>query len=157
MRSSQTGRNSSVGHLLLFLMGIMMGVGGCAGLQYGEQVSKYGRPLSEPASPPATVTVEPALHTAPIQTQQTFKALVKDAKDQPVSNVLVEWILARSNGVVGDIVEVGQDPRMRALKMTNTFAISGADRNGEATITITSVREGITHLFAVVPNIKEKS
>ena len=157
MRSAQTSRNSGVVHLLLFLAGIMMGAGGCAGLQYGEQVSKYGRPLSKPASPPATVTVEPALHTAPIKTQQTFKALVKDAKDQPVSNALVEWILARSTGAVGDIVEVGQDPLMRELKMTNTFAISGADRNGEATITITSVREGTTHLIAVVPTIKEKS
>ena len=130
---------------------------GCTGIQYGEHVTKYGRPLSDPTSPPATVTIEPAQHTSPINTQQTFTAVVKDAKGKRVYSAVVEWILARANGAVGDIIEVGQDPLKRALKIDNTYAIGEANRQGESTVTLTSVQEGTTHLIAVVPDIKDKS
>ncbi len=130
---------------------------GCTGIQYSEHVTKYGRPLSDPTSPPATVTIEPAQHTGPINTQQTFTAVVKDAKGKRVYSAVVEWILARANGAVGDIIEVGQDPLKRALKIDNTYAIGGANRRGESTVTLTSVQEGTTHLIAVVPDIKDKS
>ncbi|MFB3145717.1 MAG: hypothetical protein ACE1ZO_01200, partial [Nitrospirales bacterium] len=111
---------------------------GCTGIQYGEHVTKYGRPLSDPTSPPATVTIEPAQHTSPINTQQTFTAVVKDAKGKRVNSAVVEWILARANGAVGDIIEVGQDPLKRALKIDNTYAIGVANRRGEFTVTLTS-------------------
>lgn len=130
---------------------------GCTGLQYGEHVTKFGRPLSDPVSPPVSVTIEPDQHTSPINTQQTFTAVVKDAQGKPVYSTVVEWILARANGAVGDIIEVGQDPLLRALKIDNTYAIGGADKRGESTVTLTSVQEGTTHLIAVVPDIKNKS
>ncbi len=130
---------------------------GCTGLQYGEHVTKYGRPLSDPVSPPVSVTIEPGQHTSPIKTQQTFTAVVKDAKGNPVYSTVVEWILARANGAVGDILEVGQDPLLRALKIDNTYAIGGANRRGESSVTLTSVQEGTTHLIAVVPDIKDAS
>lgn len=130
---------------------------GCTGLQYGEHVTKFGRPLSDPVSPPVSVTIEPGQHTSPIKTQQTFTAVVKDAQGKPVYSTVVEWILARANGAVGDIIEVGQDPLLRALKIDNTYAIGGANKRGESTVTLTSVQEGSTHLIAVVQDIKNKS
>lgn len=147
-------------HILrnLLVVVVLLGMAqGCTGLQYGEHVTKYGRPLSDPVAPPVSVTIEPAQYTAPIKTQQTFTAVVKDAKGNPVYSTVVEWILARANGAVGDILEVGQDPLKRALKIDNTYAIGGADRRGESTVTLTSVQEGTTHLIAVVPDIKDKS
>ena len=142
---------------VVFVGVLMVLAQGCTGLQYGEYVTKYGRPLSDPVTPPVSVTIEPSQHTSPIKTQQTFTAFVKDAKGNPVYSTVVEWILARANGAVGDIIEVGQDPLKRALKVDNTYAIGGADRRGESTITITSVQEGTTHLIAVVPDIENKS
>ncbi len=139
------------------VVGIIGLAQGCTGLQYGEYVTKYGRPLSDPTSPPVSVTIEPEQRTSPIKTQQTFTAVVKDAKGQRVYSAVVEWILARANGAVGDIIEVGQDPLNRALKVDNTYAIGGADRRGESTVTITSVQEGTTHLIAVVPDIKDNN
>lgn len=138
------------------LLGLSMVCGGCTGLQFGEHVSKYGRPLSDPVSPPASITIEPSRITNPIHTQQTLTATVRDAQGNPVYSTMVEWILARAPGAVGDIVEVKQDPLNRALKMTNTFALSGADRSGQAGITVTSVHEGMTHVIAVVPDMADK-
>lgn len=140
--------------VIIVLIGVVQG---CTGLQYGEHVTKFGRPLSDPVSPPVSVTIEPGQHTSPIKTQQTFTAVVKDAKGKPVYSTVVEWILARANGAVGDIIEVGQDPLKRALKVDNTYAIGGADRRGESKVTLTSVQEGTTHLIAVVPDIKDKN
>ena len=141
----------------LIVVVVMVVAQGCTGLQYGDHVTKYGRPLSDPTSPPATVTIEPAQHTSPINTQQTFTAVVKDAKGKRVYSAVVEWILARANGAVGDIIEVGQDSLKRALKIDNTYAIGVANRQGKSTVTLTSVQEGSTHLIAVVPDIKDKS
>jgi len=140
----------------LLVVGVFMGLAqGCTGLQYGEHVTKFGRPLSDPTSQPASVTIEPNQRTSPVKTQQTFTAVVKDTKGQRVYSAVVEWILARANGAVGDIIEVGQDPLKRALKIDNTFAIGGTDRRGESTITLTSVQEGTTHLIALVPDIND--
>lgn len=139
---------------IILLLGLLQG---CTGLQYGEHVTKFGRPLSDPTSPPTSVTIEPGQRTSPIKTQQTFMAVVKDAKGNPVFSAVVEWVLARANGAVGDIIEVGQDPLNRALKMDNTYAIGGANRRGESTVTLTSVQEGTTHLIALVPDIKNKT
>jgi len=141
-------------------LGVIVLIGlaqGCTGLQYGEHVTKFGRPLSDPVSPPVSVTIEPGQHTSPIKTQQTFTAVVKDAQGKPVYSTVVEWILARANGAVGDIIEVGQDPLLRALKIDNTYAIGGANKRGESTVTLTSVQEGTTHLIAVVSDIKDNS
>ena len=141
----------------MVLIGLGIGVSGCGGLQLDEHVTKYGRPLSDPTSPPASITLEPIQTTNPIQTSQTLKAIVKDAKGKRVYSAMVEWILARANGAVGDIIEVQQDPLNRALKMDNTFALAGADRRGESAISVTSVQEGTTHVIAVVPDIKDKT
>jgi protocatechuate 3,4-dioxygenase beta subunit len=126
-------------------------IAGCA------WTTPYGRPISRPSSPPASVKIEPAEATNLINTQHRVKAVVRDAEGKPVHSALVEWILARTPGAVGDIVEVGQDPWERALKLDNTYAIGGTDTNGESPITITSVQEGITHITAVVPDIKDKT
>lgn len=139
------------------LLAVTLVANGCAGPQYGGYVSKYGRPLSDPTSPPVSVTIEPEQTTNPVKTQQTLKAIVRDADGKPVYSAMVEWILARANGAVGDIIEVKQDPLQRAMKLTNTYALAGADRRGEAAVTITSVQEGTTHVIAVVPDIKDPS
>ncbi|MDT7042279.1 hypothetical protein [Candidatus Nitronereus thalassa] len=129
---------------------------GCTGLQYGDHVSKFGRPLSEPTSPPASITIEPEQHTRPIKTQSTFTAIVKDAQGKPLNGAIVEWTLARAKGAVGDIIDIGQDPLKQALRVNNTYAIGGTNRQGESTITLTSVQEGSTHLIAIVSNLKEQ-
>ncbi len=118
-------------------------------------VSPYARPMSSWSSEPASITLEPVEATNPIRTQHTIKAVVKDAEGNPVHSGLVEWTLARTPGAVGDIVSVAQDPWKRALKVDNTFAIGGLDYNGQNSITITSVQEGITHVIAHVPGIKD--
>jgi uncharacterized repeat protein (TIGR01451 family) len=126
---------------------LAMAVSGC--------VSPYARPLPTWSSEPVSVTLEPAEATNPIRTQHAVKAIVKDAAGNPVHSGLVEWTLARTPGAVGDIVSVTQDPWKRALKVDNTFAIGGLDYNGENSITITSVQEGITHVIAHVPGIRD--
>ncbi|MCZ6799272.1 MAG: hypothetical protein O7F12_02170 [Nitrospirae bacterium] len=143
--------------LNVLMIGFTTMVVGCGGLQLDEHVTKYGRPLSDPTSPPASITLEPVQTTNPINTPQTLKAIVKDAKGKRVYSAMVEWILARANGAVGDIVEVQQDPLNRALKMDNAFALAGANRRGESFISVTSVQEGTTHVIAVVPDIQDKT
>lgn len=123
----------------------------------GCAVSQFGRPLSQPASPPASITIEPVKDTNPVRTQHTLKATVRNAGGKPVHSAMVEWILARTPGAVGDIVEAGQDPLGRALKLTNTYALTGTDTNGETWITITSVHEGITDIIVVAHDIKDKT
>jgi uncharacterized repeat protein (TIGR01451 family) len=128
---------------------------GCTGLQYGDHVNKFGRPFSEPTLPPATITIEPEQHTNPIKTQPTFTAVVKDAQGKPVTGAVVEWTLARAKGAVGDIIDVEQNAVTPALKVNNTYAIGGTNRQGASTVTLTSVQEGSTHLIAVVSDIKD--
>ncbi len=123
----------------------------------GCAISQFGRPLSQPDSPPASITIEPAKDTNPVRTQHTLKATVRDANGKPVHSAMVEWILARTPGAVGDIVEAGQDPLGRALKLTNTYALTGTDRKGKTWITITSVQEGITNIIVVAHDIKDKT
>lgn len=137
---------------IIGIMTALITLWGCSSTQY---VSKYGRPLSAATSSPASVTIEPNHSTNAVNTPQMVKAIVKDARGKPVSGAMVEWMLARTNGAVGDIIDVEQDPWKRALKMTNTYALAGADRRGEAAITISSAQEGPTHIIAVVPDIKD--
>jgi uncharacterized repeat protein (TIGR01451 family) len=117
--------------------------------------TRYGRPLSQPSNDPVSVTLEPAEATNPVMSEHKIKAVVKDKDGKPVHSALVEWTLARTPGAVGDIVSVTEDPWIRALKMDNTFAISGLDYNGESSITITAAREGTTYIIAHVPDIKD--
>jgi uncharacterized repeat protein (TIGR01451 family) len=118
-------------------------------------VSPYARPQSSWSSEPTSITLEPVEATNPIRTQHTIRATVKDAEGNPVHSGLVEWTLARTPGAVGDIVSVTQDPWKRALKVDNTFALGGLDYNGQNSITITSVTEGITHIIAHVPGMTD--
>jgi uncharacterized repeat protein (TIGR01451 family) len=142
---------------VLLMIGLTTLMIGCNGFRHGEHVTKYGRPLSDPTSPPASITLEPVQTTNPINTPQTLKAIVKDAKGKRVYSAMVEWILARANGAVGDIVEVTQDPLNRALKIDNAYALAGANRRGEASISVTSVQEGTTHVIAILPDMKDKT
>lgn len=123
----------------------------------GCSMWSHGRPTSEPSGEPVSITLEPTLATNPIRTQHTIKASVKDADGNPVHSATCEWTLARTPGAVGDIVSVAQDPWKRALKVDNTFAISGLDRNGESAVTITSVNEGVTNIIVYCPDIKDPS
>ncbi len=133
---------------------LLFAVTGCATL---GGATRFGRPISQPTSPPATISLEPTEATNPIRTQHTVKATVKDANGKGVHSTLVEWTLARTPGAVGDIIEPGQDPLNRALKIDNTYAITGTDDKGESWISITSVQEGITHIIAYVSDIKDGS
>ncbi len=103
-----------------------------------------------PSATPASVTVSPGEAYNPIMTQHTLVAVVKDANGALVSGASVEWLLNRAPGAVGDIVSLGgSEPQ----KIDNTYAIVKTDGNGEATLTITSAREGDTDITAYVPGI----
>jgi uncharacterized repeat protein (TIGR01451 family) len=103
------------------------------------------------------VSIEPAVATNPVNTQQVVTAVVRDKDGKILHSALVEWTLARGPGAVGDIIEANQDPLTRALKLDNTYAITGVDYRGESSITITSPFEGETQIIALVPDIKDKS
>jgi uncharacterized repeat protein (TIGR01451 family) len=64
----------------------------------------------------------------------------------------VQWVLERFDKAVGDIVEGSS-----INKITNTWAKTLTDANGNAKIVITASREGDTDLFAYVPAIADKS
>jgi uncharacterized repeat protein (TIGR01451 family) len=69
-----------------------------------------------------------------------------------VSGASVEWILNRAPGAVGDIVSLtGTEPE----KIDNTYGIVKTDSKGEASLTITSDREGDTDITAYVPGISD--
>lgn len=114
-----------------------------------------GRPASQPSSPPATVVIEPMDATAPVGTEQLVTALVKDKDGKVLHSALVEWTLARGPGAVGDIVEGKQDPLRRALKVDNTYAITGVGYDGKSSVVLTSPFEGETHVVALVPEIAD--
>ena len=144
---------------------------GCSKLQFIERDNPFSDSASSPVSvsietdpvsvsietDPVSVSIEADQLTGPIKTQQTFIATVKDAQGKPVYNTAVEWILARANKAVGDIIEVRQDLSNQALKIDNTYARDKTNRLGKSTIIINSIQEGTTHLIAVVPAIKDKN
>ena len=148
-------QTSRFGLIPIMLMGLAQG---CAGLQ----LDKFDSLSSVPNSSPVSVSIEVEKFSSPIKRQQTLIAIVKDVQGKPVYDTMVEWILARANNAVGDIIEVGQDPLSsmlgrQVLKIDNTYARNKTNRRGESRITITSVQGGTTHLIAVVPDIKDKS
>jgi uncharacterized repeat protein (TIGR01451 family) len=116
-----------------------------------------GRPVSQPSAPPASVSIEPSVTTNSVGTQQVVTAVVRDKDGKTLHSALVEWTLARGPGAVGDIVEANQDPLNRALKLDNTYAITGVGYQGESSITLTSPFEGETHIIALVPDIADSS
>jgi uncharacterized repeat protein (TIGR01451 family) len=136
------------GLLYSALIGLMAG---CA------PAYQSGRPISNPSAPPASVTIEPAVATNAVGTQQVVTAVVRDKDGKTLHSALVEWTLARGPGAVGDIVEANQDPLNRALKLDNTYAITGVDYQGQSSITITSPFEGETHIIALVPDIADSN
>ena len=100
----------------------------------------------------SSVTISPSEAYNPIRTQHTLVAVVKDKDGGLVSGATVEWILNRAPGAVGDIVSMdGGSPK----KIDNTYGTVKTDKNGEAKLTITSAREGITDVTAYVPDIKD--
>ena len=164
MNRDHLSENPFLKHILIAiaLMGLAQG---CADLQHIEDFQKFIRPLtdsdsdsdSDSASSPVSVSIKVRPYIGPIKTQQTFTAIVKDAKAKPVYRTQVELILARAHSTVGDIIEVGENPLKGTSKIDNTYAIGETNRRGESTINITSVEEGTTHIIAVVREIKDKS
>ncbi len=82
-------------------------------------------------------------------TQHIVVAKVTDDDDNPVALCPVEWILPRSAVAVGAIV--GGNP---GSKVTNLYARTKTDINGEARIVLTSTQEGRTPFIAFAPDIK---
>ncbi len=104
------------------------------------------------AAEPVSVTVTPTKAYNPILTQHTLVAVVKDKDGTPVAGASVEWILNRAPDAVGDIVSLeGDSPK----KIDNTYGVVKTDSNGEASVTITSTREGDTDVTAYVPGITD--
>ncbi|HCP60466.1 MAG TPA: hypothetical protein DIT43_02720 [Dehalococcoidia bacterium] len=109
-------------------------------------------PTPTPTSKPASVSVSPVEATNPVKTQHTFEAIVKEADGSAAEGAEVQWILNRFADAVGDIVEVSNP-----TKLDNSYAISEADADGKATMTITSTREGDTDVTVFVPGIVDDS
>ena len=85
-----------------------------------------------------------------MKTQHTFTAIVKTADGSPAEGAEIDWILNRFPSAVGDIVEVSNQ-----TKLDNLYAISHADADGKATLTITATREGDTDVTVFVPGIAD--
>jgi uncharacterized repeat protein (TIGR01451 family) len=110
-------------------------------------------PEPEPTAPepePASVSISPVEATNPVKTQHTFVAFVKEADGSASEGAEVQWMLNRFVDAVGDIIEVSN-----GTKLDNSFAISQADADGEASMTITSTREGDTDVTVFVPGITD--
>ncbi|MBN1369136.1 MAG: DUF11 domain-containing protein [Dehalococcoidaceae bacterium] len=126
---------------ILTLAALMIGAVPLAGCNVGVS-----------AAEPVSVAVTPTEAYNPILTQHTLVAVVKDKNGTPVSGALVEWILNRAPGAVGDIVSLeGGSPQ----KIDNTYGVAKTDSNGEASLTITSTREGDTDITVYVPAITD--
>ena len=139
----------------------------------------------QPASPIWSVEISPLEDTNPTKTQHTFIATVRNQDGQPVSNVQVHWILARTGDAVGDIVayddqDLGEGTAMPLTRKTdNQYAVSYTNEKavvldrgnswvadeaawrdfevgqGQSWCTITSPVEGDSHMIAYVPEIKD--
>jgi len=83
--------------LNVLMIGFTTMVVGCGGLQLDEHVTKYGRPLSDPTSPPASITLEPVQTTNPINTQ--FVA----SSDETLSTICPFWLNSITPTVKGRI------------------------------------------------------
>lgn len=111
-----------------------------------------------PAPAPAVIRLAPAsmdtgaaLATGAILSEQTVTAVLKDKNGNPVSDARVEWTLANAPGRVGDILKASDD----AKRATSDFAITETNSRGEASVTLTSPVEGITHVLAYAPDIAD--
>jgi uncharacterized repeat protein (TIGR01451 family) len=138
--------------LVALVIGVVL-VTGCSGktaTATAPPVTVTATPTTEPAA--ASVAINPTEAYNPIRMQHTLVAQVKDANGALVSGATVEWLLNRSPGAVGDIVSMsGNNPQ----KIDNTYGTVKTDSNGEARLTITSVREGDTDITAYVPGISD--
>ncbi|HRH81549.1 MAG TPA: CARDB domain-containing protein [Thiobacillaceae bacterium] len=110
-------------------------------------------PVAAPVvkSGPISMDTGARLATGPIMSEQTVTALVKDKDGNPVPDARVEWTLANAPGMVGDILRASDD----AKRASSDFAITETNSRGEASLTLTSPVEGITHILAYTPDIKD--
>ena len=103
---------------------------------------------------PASLTITPVKDYNPIKSQHTFTIDVDQADGSAAAGAAVELILNRFSAAVGDIVSIGGvDPQ----KVYNTFGRVTTDDNGQATLTITSTREGDTDVTVYAPGIADAS
>lgn len=157
--------------MLVALVAVSLAVGACC-----PKPPQYGEPMS--------VEVTPVEDTNPTKTQHTFIATVYDANGQPIPNVQVHWILARTGDAVGDIVTY-DDQDLKGVwydlttKTDNHYAVSYTNETstvlhrgmrwvadeaswtdfevgkGQSWCTITSPVEGTSHMIVFVPAIKD--
>lgn len=119
-------------------------------------VVEVKKPEPKPALAPVPVLTGPVsmdtgarLASAPIMSEQTVTAVVKDKDGNPVNNARVEWTLANAPGMVGDILRAD----LNAKRASSDFAITSTNSKGESSITLTSPVEGITHILAYAPEV----
>ena len=113
----------------------------------GGQASVAGQ-----AGSPASIEITPAEDWNPVKTQHTFTITVKRADGSPAPGAAVELILNRFGAAVGDIVDIGGN---NADKVDNTYGTVTTNSGGQATLTITSTREGDTDVTAYAPGIAD--
>jgi uncharacterized repeat protein (TIGR01451 family) len=136
---------------------------------------------SEEDKQPFSITLDPVADINPVKTQHTIVATVLDKKNRPLSGQRVEWILARHQTAVGDIVQhddmgatVGNT---QITKLSNHYTVTYTNKEtsvllsmgttttsddiklteGQTWITITSPVEGETHIIAFCPAIRDST
>jgi uncharacterized repeat protein (TIGR01451 family) len=168
MGFSRTARGLT---MLVTLVAVSLTVGACC-----PRAPQYGEPWS--------VEVTPVEDTNPTKTQHTFIATVFDQGGNPIPNVQVHWILARTGDAVGDVVTY-DDQDLAGVwydlttKTDNQYAVSYTNEQtavlhrgmrwvadetawtdfevgpGQTWCTITSPVEGTSHMIVFVPAIKD--
>lgn len=90
-------------------------------------------PLAAPGVAPASVEwdegISPSVDCNPVRTQHTLVVTVRDACGRPLPGQRVEWILARREGAVGDVVGVDDQYSVGAISPISGPAASGNGGN----------------------------
>jgi uncharacterized repeat protein (TIGR01451 family) len=177
--------------LAALVAGSLLGAAGCRDamphsftwIASGDQIPTHPKPPEggyysnwDPYA--VSLEVTPVESVNPVRTQHVLIATVRDKDGKPLPNRRVEWILARGDNAVGEIVEVDESGfrASRGYKVDNLYAVSHTNNSkhvldrgnddpsddihlekGQTWCVITSPMEGDTHVTVYCPGIYDWS